>query len=177
MHPEPSADEPIEEPKSKVANLGTFLMWVLLVACTVRLLAAVVGGIISFTRVPHETYGTQVGDTLITAGGFADGQGVLLLLAALGLFWWQKDNMTTARRRSALVWLAFLFGISAVGAVVVVIGTFFYYSGVGNARYTWHHIVASGGFSLTYAIVALGGLYVTVTELRRTPSADVVTVE
>jgi hypothetical protein len=177
MHAELMVDEPIEEPKSKVASLGPFLMWVLLVACTVRLMAAVVGGIISFTRVPHETYGTQVGDTLITAGGFADGQGVLLLLAALGLFWWQKDNMTEARRRLALLWLAILFGISAIGAVVTGIGIIFYYSGAGNARYTWHHIVASGGFSLTYAIIALGGVYVTVVELRRSPSTKVVAVE
>jgi hypothetical protein len=162
-----TADGTTENGGAARNELGVVLMWIVLAAFTFRLGAAVAAGIVAWTREPFESFGRQVGDSLLYLGGFADGQGILLLLAGLGLFWWRRSNLTSIRQRQALLWLTTLFVVTGLGAIVVIAGEVIYYAGAGSVRLTWAHYVGTGGFELAYGLVAICGAIVTSKELHR----------
>jgi hypothetical protein len=161
-----------QHPPRRSGDLADMFALVLLSAASLRIVAAVVGAIIGWTRLPEETYGRQVGDTLDWLAGFADGQGVALLLAILGLLWWhvarfeQTGDFAEATTRLGntrrnLLWLSVLFTLTVAGTALGIIGNVVYYAGDGPQRIIWQHFVGTGGFYLSYLLIAAGGLVVT----------------
>jgi hypothetical protein len=150
-------------------NLAEMLTAVLLTASLIRLVAAVVGGILGWTRFPGQTHGQQVGTSLLVVGDFADGQGALLLVVALGLLWWQtyvwqRDSQALRRLerlRWGLRWLLVLAVATAAGALVYGVGVILYYAGDGPSRVVWEHFISSGGYALAYAVIAGGVAFTT----------------
>jgi len=157
-----------DRPTPLPRNLAELLTLALLAAALVRF-AAVAGAVIGWTRFPGQTHGQQVGTSLLVGGGFADGQGALLLAVALGLLWWQtyvwhrsaQAVQRLGRMRWGLRWLLVLAVATVAGSIVYVVGVVLYYAGSGSGRVVWEHFIASGGFAVAYAIIAGGVAFTT----------------
>jgi hemoglobin len=127
---------------------------------------AIAGAIVGWVHVPFETYGRQLGIALESGGGFADGQGVLLLLVILGSVWWKINTLRDvearptqlARLNRNLTWTTFLFGFAMAGAVVAIIGLVLTYAGTGSERLIWDRYIATGGFWFAYLVMFGAGL-------------------
>jgi hypothetical protein len=147
------------------------LVLFLLVAASIRTVMAFVGAAIGWTHLPFVTHGQQLGNALIWAGDFADGQGVLLLIAVFLLIWVRLSGTgprpgsdaasDLGRPRAALVWLSVLFVLAVVGSAGYIAGNTLYFAGTGPKRIVWQHIVGTGGFYFAYLVVALGGIMAT----------------
>jgi hypothetical protein len=143
----------------------------IMAAATLRVVAAVTGAVAGWEQAEGATHGQRLGYSLQFLGGFGDGQGAALLLAALGLLWWQRYQSRDGHLTGNLWrrWLAALFVVSAAGAAIVIAGIAFVYAGVGSTRIEWEHLLASGGFSLAYLVVSVAG---TITCWRMAPAPD-----
>jgi hypothetical protein len=158
-------------------GLGEILVLVLLIGSSLRLAGALVGAAIGWNALSNSTHGQQLGNALIWAGDFADGQGILLLLVSFALISWnvqrpwpiQAPSSEVTRTRRLLVWLASLFIVSVVGAAVYAVGNAFFYAGVGTTHEVWQHFVGTGAFYFAYGLIALGGSYVSIRLLRENP--------
>jgi len=152
---------------------------VLLVAAVLRFAGAIIATGIWGTP-PAATRGQRLGLMLQSAFEFADGQGVLLLLAVLGLLWWQAEKWSErrwivqqhytapgaatevaghlARTRRLLRCTGLLFALSALGGVALIAGVVFEYIGLGPWRTQWYHIAGSGSLEAAYVLVSVAGL-------------------
>jgi hypothetical protein len=144
------------------STLAAGVTTVVLLAATVRMVTGVVGGVLAYQHHEFVALGaTQVHRTfaaLIVGGGFADGQGVLLLGFLCLLCWWQADSTASpARTKVHVAWLGTLGALSVLGSLAVVAGTVGYYD---QAPDRWVHVVGSGGFALAYAILGAVVVYV-----------------
>jgi hypothetical protein len=144
------------------------LVTLMIAAMTARVLASVVSGIVGWIRAPGETFGRELGDGIIAVAGYADGQGLLLLLVALLVIWWRAG---LPRESGYLIWLAALFVVTVAGVAAVVVGTVLQSTGIGSQRNTWYHIVGTGGYELAYGAIALAGGYAALA-LRRARQVD-----
>jgi hypothetical protein len=144
------------------------LISVLLAAATLRAFAALVGGGLAWGQ--GDDTGERVGNTLLATGGFADGQGVALLLLVFGFIWFRNGELShepedhPCALRLVLItdlrWLGGLFWISAIGAALIIVGNAEYYAGYGTQRLQWSHYLSTGGFSLAYLIIDAGAAVV-----------------
>ena len=166
-------------------SVDEVLAVVLLVAATLRIVAAIAAQFPFYSLVSNESTTQRIGYVLVGAD-FADGQGVLLLLFIMGLAWWastrrserpeaavvEEADLHRHRAHRALTWLWVLFGVTAVGAMTVIAGTFLYYgaatpvdegfaNGSSESTVTLAHVIGTGGFEVAYLIAAMGGLWVT----------------
>jgi hypothetical protein len=151
----------------------------LLVAAVLRFAAAVVATVIGgYPAAP--THGERLGLLLQSAFEYADGQGVLLLLAVLGLLWWQAAKWSErrwivqhhydapsaavevgghlARTRRLLRSTGLLFTLNALGGLALIAGVVFEYIGSGPWRMQWDHIAGAGAIEAAYVLVSVTGL-------------------
>ncbi len=151
----------------------------LLVAAVLRFAGAVVGTVIGGYP-PAPTHGQKLGLLLQSAFEYADGQGVLLLLAVLGLLWWQAAKWSErrwivehhfdapgaaaevaghlSRTRRLLRCTGLLFTLGALGGVALIAGLVFEYIGLGPWRMQWYHIAGSGTLEAAYVLASVAGL-------------------
>ena len=74
-------------------DLVDILTVALIAAQGIRFVTAMVSGVVHGTFVlPDESHAQSLGVAVQAAADYADGQGVLILLAALGLTWWQLER-------------------------------------------------------------------------------------
>jgi len=153
-------------------SVDEVLAVVLLVAATLRIVAAIAAQFPFYSLVSNESTTQRIGYVLVGAD-FADGQGVLLLLFIMGLVWWASTRRS--ERPEAAVEEADLHrhrAHRAVGAMTVIAGTFLYYgaatpvdegfaNGSSESTVTLAHVIGTGGFEVAYLIAAMGGLWVT----------------
>ncbi len=161
-------------------DLAEMLIIALIAAQVIRFVAAIAGGVVHGTFVlPGESYRQSLGVAVQGAADYADGQGVLILLAALGLTWWQLERWSNLRydrrptsgdddlrpvriadihlrrnRRFAIAIAVNLF-LAAVGASVYTVGTVLVQSGTGLSQVAASVSLANGGFNLAYAVIAV----------------------
>jgi len=151
----------------------------LLVAAVLRFAGAVVATVIGGYP-PAPTHGQKLGLLLQSAFEYADGQGVLLLLAVLGLLWWQAAKWSErrwivehhydapgaaaevaghlSRTRRLLRCTGLLFTLGALGGVALIAGLVFEYIGLGPWRTQWYHIAGSGTLEAAYILASVAGL-------------------
>ena len=135
-------------------HLGELIVIWLLVASSVRVITSLAAAVISWSDVVSHPRTEQVGAAFVLAGGFADGPGVLLLLATLYVVWRQPLSMRTMR------WLLLMFMMTVVGAIIYGIGIY-----IANRHVSSYlgleRFVGQDGFAFAYLIVAALGVYAT----------------
>jgi len=151
----------------------------LLVAAVLRFTGAVVATVIGGYP-PAPTHGQKLGLLLQSAFEYADGQGVLLLLAVLGLLWWQTAKWSErrwivehhydapaaaaevaghlSRTRRLLRCTGLLFTLGALGGIALIAGLVFEYIGLGPWRMQWYHIAGAGTLEAAYILASVAGL-------------------
>jgi hypothetical protein len=131
----------------------------LLCALTLRMVASVAVNAFYWGKFTADTQGQRLGDTLVNIGGFGDGEGAALLLAATGLLLF-TDWESPADGRMRVIywyWLEALFAASVGGAILVIVGNSFYYSHLRGSRADLAFTLGTGGFSLSYAVIGMAG--------------------
>jgi hypothetical protein len=139
---------------------------VLLVGASLRLLSSLAGGIL-LTQAPTPTveHHVRIGDVIIWFAGAGDGQGLLLALAGLGALWWMLSNQMVTDGASTrwnvvaerlCLWSAAVNLLTALSALGLAVGTVVYY---WKSAVRWPHFIGTGGFSLSYALVAFTSTY------------------
>lgn len=134
------------------------LFVVLVVAAALRLLASVVSGlgVLSQHR-DGEFFASTVraGNILLAFGAGGDSAGALLLLAALGLIWWERRSGFLSPPGSSGV-VATLFLVTALAALARTAG---YLTLAAATRDTlWTNGIPSGLFGLADVLICIGGV-------------------
>jgi len=181
----PAEVTPIQQgqPPRQRRNLADLLIIALIAASIIRFIAAIGNGIIYGTLIEAgPTHSQDLGFAVQYASGFGDGDGVLILLVALGLTWWQYEHWSAEVRRSfvfgptaetlraqaSLRWdrkfailIAANFLLVAVGAIAFVYGTHLTDSGpLVPFRLGLAAVFGNGGFDLGYVVISLVGAVV-----------------
>jgi hypothetical protein len=174
----PSADTPTAPtgPGMPVLDRASrSLTIVLLVASSLRVVAAVVGAGVGWGIDGRATYSQRIGNSLLTLGGFGDGQGLLLLVAAVALLLWLGEYRTSRAEPwlqprtppvGLALWTSVLLALGVLGALTYFVGTIMDDDGYSSTRVEWGLYVSSGGFALAYAVLGIGILVVLVRVIR-----------
>ena len=140
------------------ARIVSGLATVVLVAASLRLLAAVVAGIVELAQrspFPDEfpTSALRTADVFLTFGNAGDGAGALLALVAAGLLWWRTrlGDPPGGSLRTIAGWVLALTALSALaqGVGYSIVST--------RASVDSPRLIVSLAFSLAWAFVAAAG--------------------
>ena len=184
--------------RPKARDLADILTIALITAQATRFVAAIVSGVVHGTFVlPDESHAQSLGVAVQAAADYADGQGVLILVAALGLTWWQLERwsewlryhraltsdyadsgplrtaeMHLRRTRRFAVAIAASFLVAAVGAIAYTVGTVLVESGTGLSQVAASAVLGNGGFNLAYVVIAVPAAIIALRLRSRPASSD-----
>jgi hypothetical protein len=168
-YPVPAAPQP-EGDRRPVLDQGLRTMiTVVLATFTLRMLAAVIGAVVGWGIDPRATYSQRIGYSLDTLGGFGDGEGILLLVAAVALLLWLQAHRRSReapwlRPRTPPIglawWTAVLLVLSVLGSLTNALGIVMVNDGYVSTRVEWDVYISTGGFLVTYALLGVGLLVV-----------------
>ena len=144
-------------------DTGDILLTTVLVAQAIRLVAGVVGGVVTATdQTPFAPGRFRTGAAIAEFGAAGDGVGIVLLLLAAALLWWRAAGRAPTagvprlgRFREATAWLLML---TAVAVVLVIVGLTIEASVDVGAG--WRRVVSLQGFQIAYLVAAVGALVV-----------------
>src|ERR1700728_33425 len=138
--------EPMIDRAAAKWELLEILAAVILAAQSLRIVGAVVAGIINGVNAHAGLGGQQsvIGGAMETPATFADGPGIVFLLLTLAMIWWRAEHWTGRLRRTLAAptpdgrlpeeatqihrlrflsrWITLLFVLACAGAVAYVVG-------------------------------------------------------
>jgi hypothetical protein len=173
-------------------ELAEVLAIVLLAATSLRAAVSVASGLVNaIGSVPSPSFPESqiVGTGFRWAADFGDAEGVLLILAVVGLLWWLTITWTSRlqsvaaasndpghrpwlspwvanalahvrRVRRLLNWAALMATLTSVASLAYIVSVALL-SEHQAAHVRWTHYVGSGGFQVAYAMVGAGAYVVT----------------
>jgi len=143
---------PATEPDLRIGRLA---LGALLVAATIRIVAAVIAGFIVLGQHDELNAGrVRVGGALNTFGVAGDGVGVLLVAASVTAVWALSRHAAVSR--STIAWTRAVAIVTALMTVASAAGVLVVDDG-GHIAYQLTVII---GFAVAYLVISLGGLLV-----------------